>query len=90
MMETPRRRIPDTSYLNEVSTDHREIGQLWGRRRTSLIGLGISDKNNSAEGGIVETNGILAVPQNRKLLDFCSEALRGRENYLEFHIMEQK
>jgi hypothetical protein len=35
-------------------------------------------------------DGILAVPQNRKLSEFCSKLFHGRENSSEFRSVEQK
>jgi hypothetical protein len=39
---------------------------------------------------MVISDGIPAVPQNRKLSEFHSEPFRGRENNSEFRSVEQK
>jgi hypothetical protein len=50
------------------------------------IEMGVSNKINSAEDGIVETNclsdGILSIPRNRKLSEFRSEPFHGREKII--------
>jgi hypothetical protein len=43
---------------------------------------------DSSKAGI--SDGIPAVPQNRKLSEFLSEPFRGRENNSEFRSVEQK
>jgi len=39
---------------------------------------------------MVIADGILAVPQNKKLSEFYSEPFRGRENNSEFRSVEKK
>ncbi len=58
------------------------------------IGLGISDKKNSAEDGIDGTNGYFrrnsGFSAEQKISEFRSEPFRGRANNSEFRSVEQK
>jgi hypothetical protein len=59
------------------------------------LGLGISDKNiirrkTEETEQLVISDGILAVPRNRKLSEFRSESFSGRENNSEFRFVEPK
>jgi hypothetical protein len=47
-------------------------------------------KKNSSEDEVDQTNGIPAVPPNRKLSEFRSEPFHGRENNSEFRSVKQK
>ncbi len=56
------------------------------------VGLGISDKKNSREDGMDETNGLFLRNSScsEELSEFCSEPFRGWEKCREFRIVDQK
>jgi hypothetical protein len=61
----------------------------------ATLGLGISNKKiiprkTEYTEQMVISDGITAVPRNRKLSEFRSEPFRGRENNSEFSSVEQK
>jgi hypothetical protein len=56
-----------------------------------LIGVRISDKKNLRKTKqMAISDGIPAVPRNRKLSEFCSKSFRGRENSSEFCSVDTK